>query len=957
MLCFSRVLLLAVMLAALTDCAAQAASRPAPRTLAPPVLQEPASGATVEQADVFAWKSVRGAARYQYQISASSRFGSTVLGTGDGGGAGTTVATATALNKAIPDGRYFWRVRTIDARARAGRWSKARRFTKDWSTPPVLLAPTEDFGVTWPTNPLVLRWSSVPYAFDYAVTIATDPDLASPVLGGTAKPVRTRGTAFALPDTLPPGRYYWAIRPFDINGNTGRVSRVGSFTWSWPSATATRVTDLNPAVEVYDPQFSWDPVPGAATYEVEVNAAQDWASGSKVCCGDPVTGTSLSPTRTFENNRYYWRVRAVDDAGVSGQWNVGPAFEKTFDNVAPSINNLRVRDAAGEVDVSGGVPDLASPIVTWDPVPGASSYEVQVTPLISLGCDWGRKPREGFVRDLTAGTSWAPMNSGSINSSPGPKAWGAPKLGEGVAPGETYCARVLARSDRPGGSDNGFVSTWTYVRSGGSDAAFRFVEPDPGTPTAPFVVPEASYRSPARGSAHGRLPLFTWAPVPGARGYYVVVSNDPDFTTVTDYAYVRINAYAPGSDKLTAITYPDETTSYYWTVLPAANANGTGSTAQVGDGHTTTVAFEKESRPPELLTPAPGSLVDLVPTFRWTPAEGARRYRLQVAQDPTFATLLDDVATASTAYTSSTAYPADTALHWRVQMLDENDVGMSWSATGTFRRRLPVPAVLGQVTPAGSGIPILSFTPLIGAVSYDVHVEQSDGRPKDFTISSPVFTPTAFFGSGVFTWRARATFATAGRRKVSGGYFVPQSFVRTIPAPTRVVGTRTSKRMEVAWSPVPAAKQYLVELAATNDFSGAMTKRTATTAVVFDTASAVARTGGKLYWRVQALDEGNAAGTAATGTFSLPKGIKVSVTARLRRGVTSKVSVRLTDTRGGKVSKATVRVKGAGLRSLKRTSSTRGRLTLRLRPRRRGTVTLSVSKLGYRGATVRIRVG
>ncbi len=48
------------------------------------------------------------------------------------------------------------------------------------------------------------------------------------------------------------------------------------------------------------------------------------------------------------------------------------------------------------------------------------------------------------------------------------------------------------------------------------------------------------------------------------------------------------------------------------------------------------------------------------PVFRWTSAESAATYRLQVASDPGFRELLDDVTTAATAYASAKAYPADT---------------------------------------------------------------------------------------------------------------------------------------------------------------------------------------------------------------------------------------------------------------------------------------------------------
>ena len=78
------------------------------------------------------------------------------------------------------------------------------------------------------------------------------------------------------------------------------------------------------APEMFDPQFSWDPVPGATKYEVEVNSSVDFAPGSKVCCSQLTTSTSLAPTVVFRDNTYYWRVRALDAAANAGVWNRGP---------------------------------------------------------------------------------------------------------------------------------------------------------------------------------------------------------------------------------------------------------------------------------------------------------------------------------------------------------------------------------------------------------------------------------------------------------------------------------------------------------------------------------------------------------------------------------------------------------------------------------------------------------
>src|SRR6202035_1953173 len=137
--------------------------------------------------------------------------------------------------------------------------------------------------------------SSVLYSTKYIVSIATDPALSNVVLGTAAQPTETQGTSFALPVSLAPGAYYWAVTPVDAEGHRGTRSGVGTFQWTWPTTTTTSLTDLNPDPRVFDPMFSWNPVPGAARYEVEVNSAEEFPAGSKWCCTGTTTGTSLAP--------------------------------------------------------------------------------------------------------------------------------------------------------------------------------------------------------------------------------------------------------------------------------------------------------------------------------------------------------------------------------------------------------------------------------------------------------------------------------------------------------------------------------------------------------------------------------------------------------------------------------------------------------------------------------------
>jgi Carboxypeptidase regulatory-like domain len=921
-----------------------------PSLLRGPALRNPADGERVDSLPAFSWSAVSGAAKYEFQLSADDDFGSVVLG--QGRGSFQTQNTYATINKTIPNGTYHWRVRAIDRNDDAGHWSAPRVLNKAWTARPALLGPVFGAPVSYPREPLVLQWSRVPRAFKYLVEISTDPTLASLVVKSGNGPPETSATVFTPNGTLAPGRYYWAVTPEDAEKHKGTRSAIGSFDWVWPTATTTTFTDLNPEPRVIDPQLSWAPVAGAARYDVEINSSQDFTLGSKVCCNELTTGTSLSPRRVLPNNHYYWRVRALDLGGNAGVWNVGPSFEKNFDGVNPTIPGLQLRNNESALLPVGSTTD--TPIVTWDPVPGASSYDVNVVPFIFGGCNWTSTTTDTWKNIKTAANAWTPLGYGWNGQVPGGVSYPTAAT-EGRVPqsGQSYCVRVAARTDRD--AFNGeVVSDWTQL-GGAGNPAFTYQAPTlTSPPSGTLTTPAENYRLPVNGTLTPRLPLFTWARVPGAASYFVVVAKDPSFTDIVDLGFTQVPAYAPRTS-MTPKTYPDETTSYYWAVMPAKSSNGNNVTSYPWQNNPR--SFEKRSTPPTLLSPGAGADILTQPTFRWTSTEGAREYRLQVAQDPTFSNPLDDVTTNATAYTSSTTYPADTVLYWRVRANDENKIGLTWSATGTFQRRLPAPALSPGNATGGETIHVINWSLVQGATSYEMHVDQSDGTTRDFVFGSTAFTPIIFYGTGIWQWKVRARFPRASGGEVSGPYSAPQAFTRRIDAPPNPRSVSTPGHVLLSWDPGPMTKEYRVQVSATDSFSTVFdTHTTENTDYAPQLGQAGYLNGGTLYWRVAAVDEGGNVGAWTVRTITLPKGMKLSVSGLLlhrRRGI---ATVTVTDARGRPVRGARVRASGAGAKSRRARTNRRGMARLRLRPRRRGTIAFRARKSGYQSARVTLGV-
>ncbi|HEU0305111.1 MAG TPA: hypothetical protein VFR32_11085 [Gaiellaceae bacterium] len=822
----------------------------APRALSP------ANGAADLAVPALHWTRARGADRYEVGLSADPSFSSPIAASGYTVGSITTRNTFATLTKLPPNGTYWWRVRAVAKSGAVSRWSASRSFRRAWTAAPRSLSPRNGAVITYPKTRLNLSWAPVPYATKYRLALATDPGLGNLY---DNKLIEMQATSVVVPQALKAGTYYWAVTPVDAEGNTGARSRVSSFRWAWPSATKPGLTDLISAPEVVDPLFTWRAVPGAVRYEVEISPSQDFAPGSKVCCALPMIGTSFAPTEVLKNNRYYWRVRAIDSDGNVGTWSIGPTFTKTFDTVPPvagaSIRGFHVRDNWGNPTIATG-----APILVWDKVPGAAAYEVEVVPRQGV-CNWTASAAEHWL-NVTATTAWTPLGSTFVNAPfPAKRAISKDIIAK-LVPGRTYCARVRALTDQDSLRADVF-GDYTYL-----EPAFTFTGYAAGG-GVPGMGP-GDYLQPQSGRVERVTPLFTWKSIPGASSYWVLVSKDPSFTNVVDYAFTRIPAYAPREDRKPT-TYSDETTSYYWAVLPSPGADG--SFAQGNPLSQSPARFEKRSVPPSPVLPAQGKRVSGPPTFRWTPAEGARRYRLQVSAERTFGTLIDEVTTPSTSYTSTKIYPADVALWWRVRAEDENFVGLTWSTPRSFRNLLPAPIPSRSNPTRGDDVPVFTWSLIRGAVSYDLHLEGPDGRSQDF----PGLRATAgswllWTGTGVFHWKVRATFAQSVGT-VTGPYSKLMAFTRTISAPQGARAIRGGGGVLLSWRAKAGARKYRVEIATTPDFAAPERIETSATsyaplfsAFVFGATSRVR------YWRVAAMDSSNNVGNfTQPGRFLGPK--------------------------------------------------------------------------------------
>jgi hypothetical protein len=902
-----------------------------------PTQSAPSSGAAMQSLGAFAWSSVPHADHYEFMLASDSGFNSVL---GGGQGEITTRSTRLTLPHSVANGTYWWRVRTVDAAGHVSRWSSGRSVKIAWTAAPSLNVVGNANTIVYPSTPATLSWTSVPLATKYLVSVSLDDRLSSLLdVGAGATAVETTATTFTIPRLLAPGRdYYWGVTPVDAEGHHGLPSTVGHFTWTWPSTTTTHpvsdfgdLTLLQPG-ELAAPTFSWDPVPGAVRYEVEVNAGDSsFPANSKVCCSDTVTTNSLTPVAIFENNTFNWRVRAIDANGDNGAWNVGPPFTKEFADTTPSVACLRVIDGT-EADPgcanshSGSPIVVSSPIVTWEPVPGASGYLIYCSCQTSPIYDNTPQTAISFSNDYVGAVVW-PFGPNPDSLPPGP-----------LANGGTYTITVIPRADNPS------------VEGTPASVTFQYQTPAPAS--GDTSMQPADYVRPGPGASLTHTPYFAWNPIQGATKYWVVVAKDASFTNVIDNGYTTQNSYAPS---ISRGTYADDNTPYYWAVFPADAGNNVLGPTNPALDHPQ--SFRKNSQPPNLTSPADGQALGVPePQFIWANLPYAKHYELQVATDSNFSNLVDDVETAADSYTAERTYPASSVLYWRVRGIDTSNRSLAWSASRSFSLGLPAPTV-GQNAGRGDAIPTWTWSLVPNAIGYDLSADYPDGSHSEIdNIPSPAFTPTRFYGTGTWTFRIRADFPGG----TVGPWSAPFTFVRTFGEVQGAAATRTRAYVLLQWSAKAYARQYHVQVSTNVGFSQVFDDATVDgTSYAPNLTQGQYTDGGTLYWRVAAIDEGgNTSDWSPIQKLTLARRMVPTLGGSgLTVGHVARVTITVTDAKNHRVRGVTVRSGGAGSHPRAKRTNKHGVAVLFVRPTKHGAVTFRIAKTGYLPTSLSAKVG
>lgn len=186
--------------------------------------------------------------------------------------------TALDLNMIAPnpisDGRYYWRVRALNA-AGSSPWSTPQTIQIDRTPPPAvtLQLPAAAPVVSQNTRP-TFSWSSAAGAVRYRLLVSYLPDLSVPVEGYESRIISglsfTGSGMLGHPNYVAPlqGEFFWAVYPIDAAGNIGSAVIRDSYVDFRRSPAADALLLSAPAG--IRPRLDWMPVIGMTTYSLDL---------------------------------------------------------------------------------------------------------------------------------------------------------------------------------------------------------------------------------------------------------------------------------------------------------------------------------------------------------------------------------------------------------------------------------------------------------------------------------------------------------------------------------------------------------------------------------------------------------------------------------------------------------------------------------------------------------------
>jgi hypothetical protein len=282
---------------------------------------------------------------------------------------------------------------------------------------------------------------------------------------------------------------------------------------------------------------------------------------------------------------------------------------------------------------------------------------------------------------------------------------------------------------------------------------------------------------------------------------------------------------------------------------------------------------------PTLFSPSDAAVNrSTMPVLRWHPATSATSYRLQVAGDPSFSSMIVDDSTLTDTLSQVGPLASLTTFYWRVNA--KNAAGVSgYSTVWSFTTSVGAPVLISPVEGA-TGQPtslMMSWHAVQGATGYHLQVsaDTTFGAGlvwNDSTLADTSSTVSGLQHERIYYWRAAAR-TSSGR----GDFSLVRSFTTAagVPPPPTLVSPLDNAANQPAtltflWRTAGNAETYHIQVSSDSLFSSGFAANdstlTDTTAQVNGLAYET-----RYFWRVRGK------GPGGNGVFSPAKSFTTSI--------------------------------------------------------------------------------
>lgn len=325
------------------------------------------------------WSSVSGSAGYRLDVSTSSAFNIFVNGYQNLDVGNVTSRTVSGLNA---NTTYYYRVRAYNSAGPSGNSGTITVTTLPPIPPP---APTVNAATGVSTYGFTANWNSASGASGYRLDVSTSGAFSSYVSGHSNLSVGNV-TTWSVSGLTANTTYYYRVRAYNSGGTSGNSGTIS--VRILPNPPPAPIVNAATSVSTNGFTANWNSAGDASGYWLDVSASSTFGSYVSGYQNLNVGNTtSQSVTGLNANTTYYYRVRAYNYGGMSGD---SGTITATTLSIPPSINtqpksrNMPVGGSVTFNVLASGSPPLSYQWRRNDlNIPGASSTSYTISGVLT----------------------------------------------------------------------------------------------------------------------------------------------------------------------------------------------------------------------------------------------------------------------------------------------------------------------------------------------------------------------------------------------------------------------------------------------------------------------------------------------------------------------------------------------------------------------------------------------